>query len=70
MTNTELEKLRKKLPRGYGKKIAAITNETRGVVYRVLTGEFNNDSIIDAALKLALEKAEMDKKKKQLIKKL
>ena len=53
-----LQKLRKKLPRGYGEILAVRTGKHPSSVYQALTGKINSPSILKAALQLAKETQE------------
>ncbi len=54
-TQLDLDKLRAKLPRGYGKLLATATGKTENAVYQSLKGKFYSPIIIKEAVNLAKE---------------
>jgi uncharacterized protein YerC len=61
MTKKELKKLRSKLPRGYVKKIQDTCGVSTATISRVLRGDAFNQTILDAAINLALTHQEIIK---------
>ncbi len=55
MTGTQLKTLRKRLPKGYVKILSDSLNLSPSMINKVLTGERNNDLVIDTAKSLADE---------------
>lgn len=55
MTKKELKKLKSKLPRGYVKMLVNETGLSSATISRVLRGDYFNQKVIDAAIKLAAE---------------
>ena len=67
MENKDLEKIKKWLPKGYGKRVQEMTGKSLVVIYNVVSGKAKNESIYKALLKLALEnKAEVERRKSLL----
>ena len=67
MENKDLEKIKKWLPKGYGKRVQEMTGKSLVVIYNVVSGKAKNESIYNALLKLALEnKAEVERSKSLL----
>ena len=67
MENKDLEKIKKWLPKGYGKRVQEMTGKSLVVIYNVDSGKAKNESIYNALLKLALEnKAEVERRKSLL----
>ena len=67
MENKDLEKIKKWLPKGYGKRVQEMTGKSLVVIYKVVSGKAKNESIYNALLKLALEnKAEIERRKSLL----
>lgn len=65
MTNSDLKKLRKKLPTDGVKKIKEKTGFSRQYINQVLSGDKLNLDIIDAAIEVAIDyKNELDQKTK------
>ena len=61
MENKDLEKIKKWLPKGYGKRVQEMTGKSLVVIYNVVSGKAKNES------KLALEnKAEVERRKSLL----
>ena len=54
-TEINLDKLKAKLPRGYGKKLALRTGKSESAVYQTLSGDLNSLIIIKEAVKMAKE---------------
>ena len=67
LPNKDLKKLKDALPRGSQKKIATILNIKTRTVKAVLAGDFNNDSVIEEALKIAGAEKERIKLQQQKI---
>jgi hypothetical protein len=55
MTKKDLDRLRKKLPRGYAKILSEKTGKHTSAIYQALTGKINSPEIIEAAIELAKE---------------
>ena len=53
MTKQDLNVLRDKLPRGYMKKIKEKTKFSEATIWKVLAGDFYNQTIIDCAIEMA-----------------
>ncbi len=67
MENKDLEKIKKWLPRGYGKKVQELTGKSLSVIYSVVSGTTENEMVYNALLNLAIEnKAKMENREKLL----
>jgi hypothetical protein len=56
MTIKELKKLKRKLPRGWREELRnRLPNHSASAIHHVMHGSYNNDEIIDCAIKLAEE---------------
>lgn len=67
MSNKDLERIKKWLPKGYGKRVQTMTGKSLAVIYNVVGGNAKNELVYNALLKLALEnKAEIEKREKLL----
>lgn len=65
MKNPDVEKIKKWLPRGYGKQIAEKTGRSLPFIYQVVSGGTYNDEVYKALLDLALlNKKEIEKREK------
>lgn len=65
MKKESIEKIKKWLPRGYGKKIAETTGKSVPFIYQIMSGRTHNDDVYNALLELALEnKKEIEKREK------
>ena len=62
MDKQTLDTLRSKLPAKYLKIISEITGFSRSYVHKVMIGDRENDTIIDAAIALAEKKQEQKQK--------
>lgn len=63
----EIEKIKKWLPRGYGKVIRERTGKSVAFIYQVVCGGSYNDDVYKALLDLALEnKREIEEREKLL----
>jgi len=58
MNTEDLEKLKKKLPRGYRQMLIERTGYSLPAIDSVLRGDYMNERILDAAIKLAQEHQE------------
>jgi len=67
MNKTDLKKLRKRLPRSWAKLIAEKLNLSPIYVFKVLSGDRNNDTVILAAIDLAEESKEEKEKMRERI---
>jgi hypothetical protein len=58
------------LPKGFAQKVAELCNVSAVMVYKVSTGERNNQAVYEALLNLALEhkktKSKIESKKKRI----
>lgn len=65
MKNEEIEKIKKWLPRGYGKIIRKQTGKSLPFIYQVVCGGTNSDEVYKALLDLALaNKKEIEERQK------
>ena len=55
MTKENLEKLKKRLPAKWAKLLSLKTGFAKVSIIKVMSGEYDNDNIIDAAIELAEE---------------
>lgn len=67
MKNEEIEKIKKWLPRGYGKIIAGKTGKSLPFIYQVVCGGTNNDEVYKALIDLALENKKKLEERQKLI---
>lgn len=58
MDPRQLEKLKRKLPKGFARVIASRCNLSANAVRHVLNGRYNNDRVIHEAIKLARQEKE------------
>jgi hypothetical protein len=71
MTTRELDKLKKNLPRKYRTILwQRIGNVSISAIDKVMRGDYNNDVIIEAAIKLARETQARSKRLKEEVKSL
>jgi len=70
MTEKELAKLKKKLPKGYRETLAEQFDVTTGYIDQILRGEKDRLDVIDAAIAIAEVHKEYLAEQKRKIKKL
>lgn len=68
--NKDLEKIKKWLPRGYGRIIQAETGMSLIYIYEVVAGKCHNNVIIDALLRLALRNKEESERQEKMLSQL
>lgn len=68
MKNEDIEKIKKWLPRGYGKVIQVQTGKSLTFIYQVVGGVAYNDDVYKALINLALvNKKEIEERQKLIL---
>lgn len=67
MKNEDIKKIKKWLPRGYGKVVQEKTGFSLAFIYQVVSGSTENDEVYNALLEVALENKKKIEERTKLI---
>ncbi len=70
MTKKEIKTLKKNLPKGWVKTLAAKYNHSEVYIYKVVNGERPNPTVLNEAIKMAVENKQKQEKQAQASKEL